>query len=84
MSDEKKTTTPKPIAVREIKLVRPTDVPGKNMTSGLTSKAEKNRSHHTIEYHPWMRHFQITHHMPQKDDVVGYVHETCVASWIPA
>lgn len=85
-SDEKRTApaTPKAIPVREIKLVRPTDLPGKNMVTGLQSKPDKTRPHHTIEYQPWWRHFQVTHITPNKPALVGYVHESNVASWFPA
>lgn len=93
MSDKNQTQTnqnnapqqARPIAVRVVKFLAPTDVPGKNQASAVEAKEEpKGRARWVLAYLPWMRHHQITHTDSTGATRIGYVHESCVASWEPA
>ena len=86
--DPKQPTAPpqpgKPIAVRVLFFSQATDLPGKSVATSLTASAETNRSHHTIEWHPQMRHHRITYVPIEGEPMTRMIHESRVASWEPA
>lgn len=83
-SKDTKPTTGKPMLAKQITFSTPTDVPGKNMASGIKAEGQANKKQYRLEYLPWLRYHCITLVVAGKDDEVKYVHESHVKSWDPA
>lgn len=92
MSDDKNQSSKKPdpapaassgpeIAVKVMRFVAPTDVPGKDVATSLTAGGPENRARWAIHYLPQLRHFRIVWSAPSRPSLTGFVHETRIGSW---
>lgn len=72
------------IRVRVLRFADPTDGAGLHVASSVTGAVEPQKTAYwTIEFHPRLRHHQITWHRINEPDQVLFVPESRVMSWDP-
>lgn len=73
-----------PIPVGIIRWREPTDLPGANVATSLTSRKQApQKSRHDIEFHPWANAFWVTYHPPGVGDPESWYVDAAGAVWRP-